>query len=295
MRVKPMVLSVTACALFAAQTHANTETQSNFKLSGNIALVSSYINRGSTNEPENDSAALQSFLKLNYKNFYAAYFNSKLSYSFAEIQRDENLYQQAEEHILGQADPNMTEEQLQHAVDQEFQQLQQSAKKPSQFSYYENDFILGYENQYKDLKYDFSIKYFYYPDSRHTGGIEASAAFKYPLPNEYGRIGLNIDRSLNDVYFVNQGDTYMLLSYDKVLAPGYFLTLSTGLSYFTENGKYIKNSTEDFAVRHATIELAHAFDQEEHVMGWLQYVVGGKDRYSERQENLVIAGIAYNF
>lgn len=264
-------------------------------ISGNISVVSAYVNRGMTNDLENDSATIQTALKFNYNQFYFTYFNSKLGYSFNEIQNEEDRYKKAELNVNNRLNSEISEEEYAKEVEKEYNHLGLTSKRVSSFSFYENDFILGYESNYKNLNYDVNLKYFYYAESENTGGLEAGIAFKYPLREDKDKLGLSIETYLNDVYFMNKGDTYVEFNYENVLAPTYYLNLYAGFSYFNENGKYVKNSTEDFTFRHATFEVAHSLDQNEQVFGWMQYVIGGKDRYSDHQKNMVVAGLSYNF
>ena len=284
-----------ALLLMPMSSFANDVESKDFKFSGNISAVSAYINNGLTNDPENDSATIQTSLKFDYKKFYFVYFNSKLGYSFSEIQRDEKLYERAEKNVNETMDPNISEEEYAKNIENKYNKLSMSSKRASTFSHYENDFIFGYENNYKNLSYDVNLKYLYYPESDNTGGIEAGVLFKYPLREDKDKVGISVETYLNDVYFMNKGDTYIELNYENVLAPSYYLNIFAGFSYFKEDGKYVKNSTEDFAFRHATIEVAHALDEKEQVFGWMQYIVGGKARFSESQKNLVVAGLSYNF
>ncbi|OTG83644.1 hypothetical protein [Acinetobacter sp. ANC 4648] len=285
---------LTIALLLMPMSSFSSEVESkDFKFSGNISAVSAYINYGATNDPENDSATLQTTLKFDYKNFYFVYFNSKLGYSFSEIQRDENRYKRAEENVSGRVD--LTEEEYAKEVEREYNNLSLTSKRASSFSFYENDFILGYENTYKKLNYDINLKYLYYAESDHTGGIAAEATFKYPLREDKDKIGVSFETYLNDVYFMNKGDTYIEFNYENVLAPSYYLNLYAGFSYFNGNGKYVKGTTEDLIFKHATVEVAHSLDEKEQVFGWMQYIVGGKDRYSENQKNMVVAGLSYNF
>lgn len=288
-------LSKLALCMVSVSCFANEEENNGFKVSGNISAVSAYINRGSTNDPENDNATIQTTLKFDYKNFYFVYFNSKLGYSFSEIQNNEKLYSLAESNINSNIDPNISEEEYVKALESEYNRLSLNSKRASAFSHYENDFILGYANNYKKLNYDMNLKYLYYAESEHTGGVEAGLSLKYPLREDKDKIGVIFETYLNNVYYMNKGDTYIEFNYENVLAPSYYLNLYAGFSYFNENGKYVKGSTEDFVFRNATVEVAHALDEKEQVFGWIQYIVGGKDRFSESQKNLVVAGLSYNF
>ncbi len=288
-------LSKLALCIVSMSCFANEEENNGFKVSGNISAVSAYINRGSTSDPENDNATIQTTLKFDYKNFYFVYFNSKLGYSFSEIQNNENLYLLAESNINSNIDPNISEEEYVKALESEYNRLSLNSKKASAFSHYENDFILGYENNYKKLNYDLNLKYLYYAEADHTGGVEAGLSLKYPIREDKDSMGVSFETYLNDVYYMNKGDTYMELNYENILAPSYYLNVYAGFSYFKEDGKYVKDSTEDFVFRHATLEIAHSLDEKEQVFGWMQYIIGGKDRFSESQKNMVVAGLSYNF
>jgi len=137
----------------SAKGFAKEDAESRLSFSGNISVASAYINRGMTNFPENEDVAIQSFLKLNYQNFYISFFNSKLGYSFSEIQKEEYLYRQAETQI----NPALPAEEYEQALYQAYRHLSQNAKKVSNFSYYENDFFIGYENSYAKLDYDVNL------------------------------------------------------------------------------------------------------------------------------------------
>ena len=115
-------------------------------ISGNISVVSAYVNRGMTNDLENDSATIQTALKFNYNQFYFTYFNSKLGYSFNEIQNEEDRYKKAELNVNNRLNSEISEEEYAKEVEKEYNHLGLTSKRVSSFSFYENDFILGYES-----------------------------------------------------------------------------------------------------------------------------------------------------
>ncbi|OEY92914.1 hypothetical protein BJD20_06110 [Acinetobacter proteolyticus] len=268
------------------------------KLSGGLSLVSAFVARGSTNRPENNKPNIQSMLRLDYNNFYFLYANSKIDYSFKEIQRNTELYQKVASNLQAQ-NYSYTDEAYSEKLNNEYEHLVEKEGKTSTWGYFENDLLLGYRSNYNKLEYDLNFKYLYYHQAKMTNGIEVGLIFKYPLRHEREKIGISFETYLQDVYFMNAGDTYMKIIYNTYFEPDIYFNIYTGFSYFNKNGKYVKNTEgmkitdQSFVYRHTTFELAHPLNQK--ITGWMQYIVGGKNRDGVEQRNMMVAGISYLF
>ncbi|AOA59684.1 TorF family putative porin [Acinetobacter larvae] len=255
-----------------------------FQVSGWIGAVSAYVSRGGTKSPENDDTVIQGYLNGSYKGLYAAYWVSKLGYSFAETQEKQNI------------DNNNALTALQKAE-------AKSNVSRSAADFYEHDFFVGYANKYNDLSYDLQVATYLYPGSKNSTGVEAGVFLNHPVNKDIGNaVSLSVQSYLNDTIYMNQGDTYVELGYEHPLPKGFTANLSSGFSWFQDNGKYeggknggLINTTEDFVFRHATVQLTHDLFNNPQATGWLKYIVGGENRSGENQKNMVVAGVRYAF
>lgn len=259
--------------------------QDQVEFNGSISAVSAYVSRGGTNGPENDEATIQAGLGLSYKGFYAGYWGSKLGYSYSEDQKKATF---------AKNNPQLKDKELADA---------QSNIKASSPDFYEHDFLLGYASKYNDLSYDLQVATYVYPGSDHSTGVEAGVFLNHPLSTSLGNsVSISLQSYLNDTIYMNQGDTYMELGYEHPLPQGFKANLSSGFSWFQDSGKYeggknggVINTTEDFVLRHATIQVSHDLFNDPKATGWVKYVIGGENRSGENQKNMVVAGLRYAF
>lgn len=270
-------LALSPALLFAQEP----ESQDQVKFSGWLSVVSAYVSRGGTNSPENDDTVLQGYVNANYKGLYAAYWMSKLGYSFSEIQ----------DKVAIGSNSQLSDEQKQQAL--------ADLKTPSS-DYYEHDFFVGYSNKYKDWNYDLNVATYYYPGSDHTTGVEAGVSAGRTINPAIGnsfRVGAQT--YFNDTVYMNQWDSYFSLDYSHPLPQGFQLDLSTGVSYYQDNGKFeggtFLNTEKDWVFRHASAQVSHSLFNNDKARGWLKYVVGGENRAGVDQKNMLVAGMRYHF
>ncbi|TCM71138.1 uncharacterized protein Gcw-chp [Acinetobacter calcoaceticus] len=279
-----------ACSSMFALAHEGIESQivqqdlnnqntaaKKLEISGTVSAVSAYVSRGGTNSPENDDAAIQGSLTANYNGFYGTYWVSKLGYSFAEDQAKAAINNNKQ----------LSEAQKAEAL---------SKVNIASPNYYEHDFIVGYTNKYNDLNYDLQLATYVYPGSDNTTGVEAGVFLSHPLSKTLGNsASLSVQSYVNNTVFMNRGDTYVELGYEHPLPQGFKANLSTAVSWYQDSGKYNVKTTEDFVLRHATVQLSHDLFNNPKATGWLKYVVGGENREGISQKNMVVAGMRYAF
>ncbi len=278
---KSAVLLGVVFALSPALVLAQEQKQPDqVKVSGWLGVVSAYVSRGGTNDPENEDTVLQGYVNASYKGAYAAYWVSKLDYSLSEIQ----------DQVAIQSSNLNTEQKAQALAD---------LKIPSA-DYYEHDFFVGYANRYKDWDYDLNVATYYFPGSDNSLGIEAGVSAGRTLNPEIGnsfRIG--IQTYVNDTVYMNQWDSYLSLDYSHPLPQDFHLDLSSGISYYQDEGKFegdlILNTQKDWVFRHASVQISHALFQQDNVRGWIKYVMGGENRAGVDQKNMLVAGMRYYF
>lgn len=271
------LLAVSPAFVFAQQS---TQQQDQVALSGWISVVSAYVSRGGTNSPENDDTVIQGYLGAKYKGAYVGYWVSELGYSFAEIQNK----------VAIQSSDLTAEQKTQALAD----------LKTSSANYYEHDFFVGYANRYKDWNYDVNVATYYYPGSHDTTGVEAGASVGRIISPAIGnsfRVGAQT--YVNDTVYMNQWDSYFSLEYSHPLVQGFNLDLSTGVSYYQDNGKFeggtFLNTQKDWVFRHASAQVSHSLFNNDQARGWVKYVVGGENRTGIDQKNMVVAGMRYSF
>lgn len=255
MKKTAQVLSFALAASASAMTFADTST-SPHQITGNIAVLSSYILRGNTAVPENADATVQGGLDYSHSSgFYAGYWGSTLDYSFTGF------------------DP----------VTEQF-----TGSKA-----FENDFYLGYNGQItEDLGYTIGGAYYYYHESDvesdvfetlvglsykdftltaqtltddvvwgNAGDTYIAANYNYALPRDF-----NLSTTLGLYYYSDSGDF-------------------EGTSLDTK---------EDFNFRHLTFGLSHPLGNTGASMN-VDYIVGGNDRSDKSLKNKVVLGLSYSF
>jgi len=257
---KPTILMAALSSMVFFTANAQADTNDDIKINGYIRAVSAYVSKGSTNNPENDNATLQAFLNASYKGFYSAWWGSKLDTSVKALQTGE------------------------------------PAPAPD---YYENLFLVGYNNKYQDLRYDINLTTFYYPGGKNSTGLASRVRLSHPINKKTGNsVGIFVETYLNDVFYMNKGDTYVELNYNQPLAQKFILDLSTGLNYYTQDGKTqyrpVDNTPKHFVFRHASIQLSHPVINE-NINAWIKYIIGGENRAAAHQKNMAVFGIQYNF
>ncbi|ANF83335.1 hypothetical protein A3K93_13970 (plasmid) [Acinetobacter sp. NCu2D-2] len=226
------------------------------ELSGHIDLVSKYVSRGLTNNPEDNNIALQAGLNLSYQNFYVGYWGSTLDYSFPEFQGERR-------------------------------------KRSEQF---EHDFIVGYSHNFGQWTGDIWSATYYYPGGKNTTSNELGLSYSRAL-NEKTQLNASISTYLYDVIYANQGDTFSTLQLQHQLNDKWATNIEVAASRFSDSGKYENNelgvTARNYAFRYASVGLAYQLLNNVSVTG--QYILGGYDRYDDKQKDLGVFGISYAF
>ncbi|MFV5490123.1 hypothetical protein [Acinetobacter sp. ASP199] len=224
--------------------------------SGNISVVSKYVSRGLTNAPENDDLAVQAALNLAYGNFYIGYWGSTLGYSYAEVQGRSG-----------------------HRSDK-----------------FEHDFLVGYTHSSEHYDWNFWNATYYYPGGENTTSNELGLNVSRTL-DEKTSIAASVSTYLYDVVYANQGDTFYTLNLNHQLNDRVNASLTAAGSYFNDDGKYeggeLGDTQKQHAFRYASAGLSYAILPQLSVSG--EYLLGGYDRYGEKQRNLALFGLSYDF
>ncbi|APX62797.1 TorF family putative porin [Acinetobacter schindleri] len=224
--------------------------------SGNLSVVSKYVSRGLTNAPENDDVAVQAALNLAYGNFYIGYWGSTLGYSYAEVQGRSG-----------------------HRSDK-----------------FEHDFLLGYTYSSENYDWDLWNATYYYPGGENTTGNELGLNVSRAL-NDQTSIGASVSTYLYDVAYANQGDTFYTLNLSHQLNDRLNASVTAAGSYFNDEGKYeggeLGDTEKQFAFRYASAGLSYALLPQLSASG--EYIFGGYDRYDDKQRNLAVFALSYDF
>ncbi|MDO4223384.1 MAG: TorF family putative porin [Acinetobacter sp.] len=139
----------------------------------------------------------------------------------------------------------------------------------------------------KDSSLTLGATYYYYYPADDANVLESLLAFNYK------NASLSAQTLTKDVVWGNAGDTYLLASYSHDLPKDFSLNTALGAYYYNKEGKFISETKEKFAFRHATLGLAKAWDNG---LAWnLDYIVGGDDRMGVKQKNKVVMGLNYSF
>lgn len=239
-----------------AITTGHTASQPQVEISGNLSILSKYIYRGATNAPENDDVTMQGGLTLGYGQFYASYWGSTLGYSFPEVQ--------------GEA---------QHRRNQ-----------------FEHDLTFGYTFDTKGLSWDLWNNTFYYPGGDHSTGNELGINVTHEF-NANNSVTATVSTALRDVVYASQGDTYYGVSYNHQFNNKLSGSATVGASYFQDNSKYegaeLGDTVRQNAFRYASVGLAYQINPHVSVAG--EYILGGVDRYDDKQRDIGVVSISYNF
>lgn len=169
-----------------------------------------------------------------------------------------------------------------------FSTLGYSADPSSTRNSTENDFYAGYNGKAGSLGYTVGATYYVYSPGKDFDGLETK------LGLTYGDFGLTAQTALQDVKWANTGDTYWVASYTKALPKDFTFSGQLGVYTYTKNGDFNKDSTESAAFRHLTLGLTHPIGSTGATWG-LQYIIGGKDRYSVKQDNQLVGSLVVGF
>ncbi len=243
-------------AVYSFPSHAAEDTPPAWDVSGNVSMVSKYVSRGLTNAPEDDDLAIQAGLTLAYGNFYVGYWGSTLGYSYAEVQGRKG-----------------------HSSDK-----------------FEHDFLVGYTYSSENYDWNFWDATYYYPGGKHTTGNELGLNVSRAL-NDQTTLTAGISTYLYDVAYANQGDTYYTLNMSYQLNEKLSANATATGSYFHDQGKHegeeLGDTTRQHAFRYASAGLNYALLPQLNLSG--DYIFGGYNRYDQKQRDLAVFGLSYNF
>lgn len=167
---------------------------------------------------------------------------------------------------------------------------------------YEHDFIVGYSNTYNDFNYDVYLNTIYYPGGKNTTGMALNAIVSHELsPALKNSASVSVETYLNNVTYMNQGDTYVGFGYSQPLPQDFKLDLETGWNFYRSGaGKYnaginkLDEKSKDIVWRYGSIQLSHSVINKD-ITAWVKYVIGGQNRFGEDQKNMAVMGAQFNF
>ena len=158
-------------------------------------------------------------------------------------------------------------------------------------SEFENDFYAGYNGSINDdLGYTVGLTYYYYYDV----GNSDSNGFETNLGLTYKDFGVTAQTLLEDTAWGNAGDTYLKATYSYALPQDFSLDTALGLYAYEKSGDFIEGTTESFGFRHFDIGLSKPLG-DTGVTASMNYILGGYDRFDEKQKNKVVFGLGYSF
>ncbi|MDP2793655.1 MAG: TorF family putative porin [Sulfurisoma sp.] len=325
-------LSLLAAALplaFAASSFAAEEAKKDaapapdWTWTGHVDLNSKYYLRGVTNTygpqkydknnrntvnqtsngwgdaPESDKPALSWGVDFTHSSgWYVGYWASQLTYSYERVGESYDLYKTG------------------------------GAPAVPGYGYYdknnsiENDLYGGYTGKIGDLGYNIGLTYYVYAPGKHSNAPETKIALTY------GEFGLSAQTLLEDTIWGNKMDTYWTATWTKALP--YDLTLTANLGYYTygKEGKYLGSKDAftgttcaagtyffvngcyaplnpdgtaytdgkliDGGFRHLTVGVSQPIGSTG--LTWnIQAIHTGINRFNQKQDNKITAGIAYAF
>jgi len=156
---------------------------------------------------------------------------------------------------------------------------------------FENDFYLGYNGSItEDLGYSVGTVYYYYYEADNTD----VNGFELTLGMNYKDFGVTTNTLLQDTTWGNAGDTYIKGTYSYALPGDFSLDTALGLYAYEKSGKYYDDTTESFGFRHFDIGLSKPL-ADTGVTASMNYIVGGYNRYDDKQKNRVVFGLSYGF
>lgn len=154
---------------------------------------------------------------------------------------------------------------------------------------FENNFYLGYSHAVNDdLGLTIGTTYYYYYES----DVESNG-FELLLGMSYKDLGVTAQTLLEDTTWGNAGDTYIKGTYSYALPNDFSLDTALGLYAYEKSGD-IEGTTESFGFRHFDIGLSKPLG-DTGVTASMNYIIGGYDRFDEKQKNKVVFGLGYSF
>ncbi len=153
---------------------------------------------------------------------------------------------------------------------------------------FENNFYVGYAGEAAGLSYDIGLIQYYYIEVEDSDALEVVGSLGY------GPVTAGFKYLTEDAAWGNTGDIYWTLDYDAALPKDFAFNASLGYYTYEEEGDFIPSSAKDSAFRHFNLTLSHPIAQTGADMS-ITYVIGGKDRQDNDQEDTVVLGVSYGF
>jgi uncharacterized protein (TIGR02001 family) len=155
---------------------------------------------------------------------------------------------------------------------------------------FESDLYAGYKGKAGPVSYGAGAIYYAYT------GVEESDGAEIALTAGIGNASLGVNYLLQDLWWGNQGDTYITLGYSQPL-PADFSVAATLMYYmYTKDGKYIAETADsvDSAFRGVSVAVTHPLGKTGGTMG-LTLVGGGENRVGAYQKFMPVLSVGMTF
>ena len=249
-------LCCTTTVLLSGYSYAESSADEGIQISGNIAVVSSYVSRGLTNAVENDDISIQPYLSANYKNAYVAYWGSPLNYSFKELQ------------------DNITNSSYR----------------------FEHNLIAGYLFDYAGLSFDVWDAFYYYPSTKNGTsnelGLRVTKTFADESLVTFGASVFLYDviyMNQGDSFFTADYIKPINDKWNLALGVGFSYFQDDGKF---EGNDYL-DTQKEFVWRYASAQVDYNLNDSTSI--FYKYIVGGEDRAGIDQKNKGVLGLTYFF
>ena len=248
-RILSLVL-LTSVATFTQAESVDSTTE--HTISGSAAVVSKYIYRGAV---ENNDVALQFGLDYEHESgISVGYWGSTLDYNPSKEDKD---------------------------------------------SGFEHNFYVGYGRELNEnWSYNSQIVAYVYQDShkvREDGESRRTTAFELLNDLTYKDLSLGLAVMLADASFANTGDVYLSAAYSYPLPQEFSLNTSIGASIFNDHrDDAIVQTTKNFVFSEAKLGISKEIAATG-LNASLDYIWGGKDRVGEKFDDHTVISLTYNF
>ncbi len=152
----------------------------------------------------------------------------------------------------------------------------------------ENDFYVGFGGEVGMFSYDAGLVYYWYMDDSDASGLEPYVGVGV------GPVSLMARYLAEDTTWGNKGDTYVTLGADFEIGLGFEFSAVAGYYRYEDSGDFIPDTEKSGAFRHLDLTLSRQIGDTPATM-FATYVIGGKDRDNESQENKIVLGFTYAF
>lgn len=162
----------------------------------------------------------------------------------------------------------------------------------------ESDFYAGYNGKVGEVGYTVGGTYYVYTPGYHSATAETK------LGVSYGPVAISAQTILNDVTWSNKGDTYWTAVYTHALPQDFTATANLGWYTYKKDGEFIKGSelcasgasckAVGNAFRHLIVGVTKPFGKTGATWG-MSYIIAGKNRFDQKQDNQLIGSLTYAF